>query len=513
MKLKLLFATILITTFSLAQQSNRKSNLINDSCAGALSDPNNNFPFTYISENGNMSTNNQGFVTTCPDGMNDGEWFSFVGTGLTISIDIYFVSGNYNPEIGVYTGTCNDLTCKGSADDFGVSGEESLLVESVLGVQYFVNVGNNSYNVDNLEGNFTITIDQVLENDQCINGYYINSFPYVFAQENGNLASNNNGNIAGCFGSMNDGVWFKFIGTGNLINVRLGNVESTYNPEIGVYTGSCGALSCVVNADDLANDGIESLTFSTLVGTQYYINIGNADNVQDLPEGDFTIVVCEDLINDACNYGRSVITMPYSFTETNGAGSNFESYPITTCSNNAMNDGEWFGFTGTGDSVLIRLTNISPDYDVQIGVYKGECINGMTCEGTVDNFGGGMNESIIIPTIMGDTYSVNIGERSDNENVVEGNFKIEIIDATLENESFDANKFKIYPNPVSDILKIETTDKVAKVAIINLLGQELISKTWNDYNSEINLSALTNGSYFVKINSNGKEQIFKVIKN
>jgi trimeric autotransporter adhesin len=513
MKLKLLFTTILITTFALAQQSNRKSNLINDSCAGALSDPNNNFPFTYISENGNMSTNNQGFVTTCPDGMNDGEWFSFVGTGLTISIDIYFVSGNYNPEIGVYTGTCNDLTCKGSADDFGVSGEESLFIESVLGVQYFVNVGNNSYNVDNQEGNFTITIDQVLENDQCINGYYINSFPYVFAQENGNLASNNNGNIAGCFGSMNDGVWFKFIGNGNLINVRLGNVESTYNPEIAVYTGFCNGLSCVVNADDLANDGIESLTFSTLVGAEYYINIGNVDDVQDLPEGDFTIVVCEDLINDACNNGRSVITMPYSFTETNGAGANFGSYPTTTCSNNPMNDGEWFGFTGTGGNVLIRITNISPDYDVQIGVYKGECINGMTCEGTVDDFGGGMNESIIIPTTMGDTYSVNIGERSDNENVVEGNFKIEILDATLSNESFDANKFKIYPNPTTTFLNIENSEKISKIKILNLLGLELKQQNSDDLKSQIDISDLSNGTYFIQIITDDKEQIAKFIKN
>jgi hypothetical protein len=62
------------------------------------------------------------------------------------------------------------------------------------------------------------------------------------------------------------------------------------------------------------------------------------------------------------------------------------------------------------------------------------------------------------------------------------------------------NKLKVYPNPVSNVLTIETTSK-ADVQILNLLGQEVMrAKTAQ----RLDVSALPKGAYFLKI---GLEQV------
>ena len=62
------------------------------------------------------------------------------------------------------------------------------------------------------------------------------------------------------------------------------------------------------------------------------------------------------------------------------------------------------------------------------------------------------------------------------------------------------NRLKVYPNPVSDVLIIETTE-ARDYQILNLLGQQiLVGKT----TQRIDVSVLPQGTYFLKI---GAEQV------
>lgn len=79
-------------------------------------------------------------------------------------------------------------------------------------------------------------------------------------------------------------------------------------------------------------------------------------------------------------------------------------------------------------------------------------------------------------------------------------------------ESFDADNFKIYPNPVNDILSLSFDKNITNVVIYNLLGQEVLTKSINDTKSKIDISALVNGSYIVKITADDKVKVFNVIK-
>jgi hypothetical protein len=71
----------------------------------------------------------------------------------------------------------------------------------------------------------------------------------------------------------------------------------------------------------------------------------------------------------------------------------------------------------------------------------------------------------------------------------------------------ELNKLNIYPNPFNDIIVIES-ELVGTVKVYNTLTQLLISQPKNSIKTELDLSSLDNGIYFVEL----KNQLFKIIK-
>jgi len=68
--------------------------------------------------------------------------------------------------------------------------------------------------------------------------------------------------------------------------------------------------------------------------------------------------------------------------------------------------------------------------------------------------------------------------------------------------------FSIYPNPVQDILNLESQQPIERVKIYNLQGQLIMEK----YTNSIDVSNLTTGLYFVQVTVNGKTITKKFIK-
>ncbi|MEO8517460.1 MAG: LamG-like jellyroll fold domain-containing protein [Flavobacterium sp.] len=78
--------------------------------------------------------------------------------------------------------------------------------------------------------------------------------------------------------------------------------------------------------------------------------------------------------------------------------------------------------------------------------------------------------------------------------------------------SFDDVDFKYYPNPVLDVLNLNAAAEISKVQIINLLGQEVISKSLNAKQGQIDVQFLAPGTYLVRVTSEDKVKIVKIIK-
>lgn len=84
--------------------------------------------------------------------------------------------------------------------------------------------------------------------------------------------------------------------------------------------------------------------------------------------------------------------------------------------------------------------------------------------------------------------------------------------STLSNENFTFNNFKSFPNPVKNSLTISNASPIETIEISSILGQKMISKKVNDIQTEIDLSQLSNGIYFVKVTSQGNEKTIKIVK-
>ena len=70
----------------------------------------------------------------------------------------------------------------------------------------------------------------------------------------------------------------------------------------------------------------------------------------------------------------------------------------------------------------------------------------------------------------------------------------------------------VYPNPVSEILRVEAGFEMKTIILADLYGRPLKTIRPNSFNCYIDMSTLSEGIYFLRIESTGKPVIRKIIK-
>jgi hypothetical protein len=82
----------------------------------------------------------------------------------------------------------------------------------------------------------------------------------------------------------------------------------------------------------------------------------------------------------------------------------------------------------------------------------------------------------------------------------------------IENNRSNENSVVLYPNPTKGVLNIELETANTNIQLVNCLGQIIFSEVITDQNFSYDLSKQANGVYFLKVISNNKLQVIKVIK-
>jgi hypothetical protein len=151
--------------------------------------------------------------------------------------------------------------------------------------------------------------------------------------------------------------------------------------------------------------------------------------------------------------------------------------------------------------------------------FNGDCKNDLLQSGTfIKDFG--LNDTTCFIAFHVDTYELpgtskivyqvyNKNNNFDYETLV---FNISYSKPTGINQISDKN-LSIYPNPVSNKINIQSgTDlQNATIKIVNALGEEVLVPFLNNY-SELDVSNLKNGIYFLNICSNNQYYTKKFIK-
>ena len=91
-------------------------------------------------------------------------------------------------------------------------------------------------------------------------------------------------------------------------------------------------------------------------------------------------------------------------------------------------------------------------------------------------------------------------------NIIEGSATLSIDDDKKE----DSLTFS--PNPVKNTLTLRAQNTIEKVAIYNVLGQKVLKATPNTIDSDLDISHLKDGTYFVKVTIAGTTKSIRVIK-
>lgn len=143
--------------------------------------------------------------------------------------------------------------------------------------------------------------------------------------------------------------------------------------------------------------------------------------------------------------------------------------------------------------------------------------------------GGGAGEHsgpiiTVTPANDGDVYTCiiydgNACHTSDNggegeNDAISNEITITILDpCTLSNNEFEILGLEYYPNPVKNEFTIRANEEILNIAVYNLLGQLVVSKTMNEKSTVLNLSNLEKSTYFVRIEAETRSKIIKIIKN
>jgi len=83
---------------------------------------------------------------------------------------------------------------------------------------------------------------------------------------------------------------------------------------------------------------------------------------------------------------------------------------------------------------------------------------------------------------------------------------------SLSTQDFILEDFRYYPNPVKDFFAFSNTSIIDEVSLSSITGATVLYKKINSLRSEIDLSDLSSGIYFLKVKSEGRIKTIKIIK-
>lgn len=86
------------------------------------------------------------------------------------------------------------------------------------------------------------------------------------------------------------------------------------------------------------------------------------------------------------------------------------------------------------------------------------------------------------------------------------------VEVTLSTNGFDLASFRSYPNPVKDFFTVSYNKEITNVTVVNMLGQTVFVKAVNETDTQIDMTSLPTGNYFVKVTTEGAVKTVKVVK-
>lgn len=250
-------------------------------------------------------------------------------------------------------------------------------------------------------------------------------------------------------------------------------------------------------------------------GTNVVLTVVNdQDTSCSVTSSNLTIAACPP-VNDNCS-NAIVLTPGGVFGDNDVVGTNIAATASTGetapgCASYLGGD-VWYQVTvpASGSLTIETNNNSSAILDTGLAVYSGTCGALVLVECDDDDSADG-NFSLISLTgrTPGEVLFVRVWEYDNN---VFGTFLVSAYDASLSSGSFDNANFSAYPNPVKDLLNVSYSTEISSIRVINMIGQEVISKNINATSTQVDMSQLSAGTYIVNVTVGDNVKTLKVVK-
>tara|TARA_R110002012_G_scaffold319389_3_gene539839 strand:+ start:49699 stop:52434 length:2736 start_codon:yes stop_codon:yes gene_type:complete len=396
----------------------------------------------------------------CSMGSN-GLWFTFVGTGGDITVAS---TASFDHRQGIASGSCGSLV--NIVCDDQSTGAETHTFASTLGETYYVYIARYSSG-STVTGTIDITLTCAVVPtctpadatatvvEDCVAETYVVNVDVTTV---GNATEISDG-IATYPISGTGIIAVGPYATGTPVTLNIVHDDADCDFTLGTYNFVCPPVN-----DDIMNpvklEAGSAVCEDPVIGT----NVGATDSVEagascGTPEGDVWFQI------EIPNTGEITVETSSSGGISDTVMAIYSGMPGSLVEVDCDDDG------GTGSFSSIALTGQTPGniYYVRVWEYQ-------------NNAFGTFSICAWSPT----TLSV-------DTNVIEG--------------------FSYYPNPVNNVLNVKAQTNISNVTVYNMLGQEVLRTAPNTVASEVDMSNLQTGAYFVKVTIGGATKTIRVIKN
>ena len=169
------------------------------------------------------------------------------------------------------------------------------------------------------------------------------------------------------------------------------------------------------------------------------------------------------------------------------------------------------GSCSSTTSATILNTTSAPTGSSSQSLAPGSTLNSIIITGTnIQWYSSSTSSTPLVNTtllVTGTTYYA-----SQILNGCEGPRLAIAVQVQLAIADFNTIKISYSPNPVTNFLDVKSTEILKSVSIMNALGQIVYFKNFNNTDLQLDLANLSAGSYFVKVQSDERQNIFKIIK-
>ncbi|OZV66248.1 T9SS type A sorting domain-containing protein, partial [Winogradskyella aurantia] len=299
--------------------------------------------------------------------------------------------------------------------------------------------------------------------------------------------------------------------TGGLVTLTWtapssGPAPTDYVIFFGDTSGALNDLGPVGGIDTTID--ITGIDFSTTYFWQVVPQNG-ASLATGCPEWSFTTEVAPPPpANDDCANATVVSAPSTTAFDTSTATA---TGPTANCGTLPGGPNVWFEYTATGAGDLTVSTCDDASFDTKINVYSGTC-GALVCEGGNDDGTGcgGFTSELTLTGLAAGTYYIAVSGFSGATGT--GNLTLDF--SLSDGPDLDSpTSFTYYPNPVENTLTLSAAlNNIDDVVMFNMLGQQVMRVQPNALSSELDMTNMQTGTYFVKVTIADTTQTIRVVK-